>query len=263
MAARELGSEVHLLGFWAGPTGNWIRTECDKLGIACGGTDVAGWSRSCITLRTESQSQFLETELLGHGPTIGESSIASFRSEFERNLDSADVVAMSGSWPLGAGECAYFDLISKAHTKRKPVIVDCTGATLKRALGAKPYAVHLNLTEAKTLLGVEDPAAAAKQLSSHCHVSIVTAGKDGAFFAADGGVLFANCNIETSYGSVGSGDCLVAGFALAISRKLPLGEAASLACACGAANCLRRELGMLHAADVAFLLPRVSVRRLS
>ncbi len=169
---------------------------------------------------------------------------------------------MSGSWPVGAGERAYSGLVSKAHTKRKQAIVDCTGATLKRALDGRPYAVHLNLTEATTLLGVEDPAAAAKQLSNHCQVSIVTVGKDGAFFASDDGVLFANCSIETSYGSVGSGDCLVAGFALATSRKLPLNEAAALACACGAANCLRRELGMLHAADVASLLPRVIVRRL-
>src|SRR5687767_13151705 len=69
LAAAELGCEVTLLAFWAAPTGEWIRQQCESAGVRCAGPQVAGWSRSCITFR--SQGRYNETELLGVGPQIG------------------------------------------------------------------------------------------------------------------------------------------------------------------------------------------------
>jgi tagatose 6-phosphate kinase len=263
MAARELGSDVNLLAFWAGPTGEWIRDEVEKRGIVCGGSTVSGWSRSCITLRTSAASNFNETELLGCGPVLTETNTRELTCEFKRRVESSAVVVLSGSWPTGAPDDGYASLIKNAAEAGRRVILDCTGSALEIALKTRPFAVHLNASEANGLLGIDDPAKAAALLVNHCQVAIVTAGKDGAFFCADGQILHAECSIHSKYSAVGSGDCLVAGFAVAMAKQLSLNTAAALACACGAANCLRPELGMLHHHDVEQLLPRVKIRTLS
>jgi tagatose 6-phosphate kinase len=58
--------------------------------------------------------------------------------------------------------------------------------------------------------------------------------------------------------AVGSGDCLTAGLAVAHDRGHDWRQALRLGVACGAANCLRPELGMIHRADVERLLPTVA-----
>lgn len=261
MAVRELGCDVQLLGFWAGPTGEWVRRQCDRLHIPCHGPHIQGWTRSCLTL--QAPPPYNETELLGVGPTLNQQDMAEFSRDFTRMLPSAQVVTLSGSWPGGAPDSSYADLIALAAHHHKPVIVDCTGRLLNAALAHRPYAVHLNASEAKALLGIDEPIQSVKALSERCELAVVTHGAQGAYFASNGQLLHAICHIESQHSAVGSGDCLVAGMAVAYLQKLPLDQTAALACACGAANCLRSELGMLHQLDVQRLIPQVQIRRLS
>jgi 1-phosphofructokinase family hexose kinase len=262
MAARELGADkVHVLGFWAGPTGIWLRERLAHRNIAASGPAVDGWTRLCLTFR--APEPYNETELLGVGPVIEHKDEDELKTVFNRLISSASIVTMSGSWPVGAGESGYGDLIRSCAGRGIPTVLDCTGIQLEHALPERPYAVHLNASEAEAVFHTQDPAKAAGCLAKQCELSIVTDGPRGAYFVANGQLIHANCRIESQqYSSVGSGDCLVAGIALAISRELPLMETAALACACGAANCLRPELGMLYRADVDRLLPTVKIRSL-
>jgi 1-phosphofructokinase family hexose kinase len=261
MAVRELGCDVQLLGFWAGPTGDWVRGQCGQLNIPCHGPAVQGWTRTCLTLQTPHP--YNETELLGVGPTLNKRDMAGFSGEFERLLPMARIVTLSGSWPRGAGDSSYADLVAMAKIHRKPVILDCTGPSLKAALKHRPDAVHLNAAEASALLDLNDPIQSAKALSEQCGLAVVTCGAKGAYFIANGAILHAVCRIESQFSAVGSGDCLVAGLAVAHVRQLALDQTAALACACGAANCLSPELGMLRRRDVERLMPQVEIRKLS
>lgn len=261
MATRELGSDVQLLGFWAGPTGDWIRRQCNQPGISCHGPEVPGWTRSCLTM--QAPPPYNETELLGVGPTLKHSDLSDFSLEYDRLLTASTLVTLSGSWPAGAPATSYGDFIKRAAHQHKPVILDCTGPFLEPALEHHPFAVHLNAAEASALLGMDDPIRNAGALSQRCELAVVTHGAQGAYFAFNGQLLHAICPIESQHSAVGSGDCLVAGLAAAHLRKLPLDQTAALACACGAANCLRPELGMLHHHDVQRLIPQVQIRRLS
>jgi tagatose 6-phosphate kinase len=116
------------------------------------------------------------------------------------------------------------------------------------------HAVHLNRSESAALLGVDDPARAARALAHRCGLAVVTAGAAGAFAATGGEAAHASCRVDDVNSAVGSGDCLMAGLAVAHDRGTDWRQALRLGVACGAANCLRPELGMLHRADVDRLL---------
>jgi tagatose 6-phosphate kinase len=66
-------------------------------------------------------------------------------------------------------------------------------------------------------------------------------------------------SIETR-NPVGSGDCFVGGLAVGLKRGLAPTEMLRLATACGTANALTTEIGILRGEDVAALAPKVEVR---
>ncbi|GEO06475.1 tagatose-6-phosphate kinase [Adhaeribacter aerolatus] len=259
LAVAELGEPVMLLGFWGGPTGQWVREKCEALGIACYGPDVSGWTRTCLSFKGENNLD--DTELLGIGPSISEADFENFLKIFVRLVTSADLVTMSGSWPQGAPPDAYAQILALAHTARKHTVLDCAGEQLQQALKQKPLAVHVNRREGESLFREADPVHLAALLAERCTYAAVTAGADGLYLAAPNEFIQASCTLDNIFSAVGSGDCLVAGLAVAFIRGMALTEVARLGVACGSANCLRPELGMLHRSDVERLQPQVKIKQ--
>lgn len=258
LAAAEMGETVTLLGFWAGPSGKWIREQCEKLGVRCIGVDLEGWTRSCLTFI--SNGEYNDTELLECGPTVDESGIQKFLHLFTEAASNATCITMSGSWPVGAPIDAYSRLLDIASELKIPGYLDCSGDLLRESLYKRPFGIHCNRSEVRGLWGDLSPEQAVSRLGRYCSFAVVTAGKEGAWFSHNGEVLHAECLSEIQIiSAVGSGDCLVSGLAVAHERNLPWRESASLGVACGTANCLRPELGMLHRNDVERLLPQVEV----
>jgi tagatose 6-phosphate kinase len=257
LAIAELGEPVVLLGCWGGPTGQWIKKECVAQGIICYGPEVDGWTRTCISFKGEASID--DTELLGIGPTISEVDFENFIKTYVRLVATADVVTMSGSWPKGAPIDAYAQLINLAHKAEKDVILDCAGEQLNQALKQKPFAVHINRYEGENLFQEESPEKIATLLAENCENAAVTAGAAGLYLATPNQFIRASCSLDKVFSAVGSGDCLVAGLAVAYKRGLPAAEVARLAVACGSANCLRPDLGMLHRSDVEILQQQVII----
>jgi 1-phosphofructokinase family hexose kinase len=264
MAAAELGEEVTLLAFWGGSTGRWLRRACDKLGIACAGPTLVGDSRTCLTLL--APGEYNHTEILGMGPKVSNSKLAAFHETFVTHAAAAadgGVITMSGSWPAGSPPTAYSDLLVEAKRHHVPVLLDTTGPALAAAIEHHPRGVHLNRSEAAAAFNEPDPAKAAALLAKHCDLAVVTDGPRGAYFSIDSALYHGHCTITPTASTVGSGDCLMAGIAIALQHRQSAKDIVAMACAAGAANCLRRELGMLHRTDVERLLPQVQVRKLS
>ena len=255
MAIKELGEEVAILGFWAGPTGEWIRNQCQTMGIPTYGPEVRGWTRISISFR--SDTMYNNTELMGCGPTINEKDFENFTQSFQALMRDATCISMSGSWPQGAQGDEYAQLLTLAHEQQKPVILDCAGQQLLNGLKEKPYAVHINLAEGKAALHEELPQAMATRLSQYCTYAAITAGEDGLYLAHENTVIHTKCHVEKVYSTVGCGDCLVGGLAIAHKQGLDMLQTARMATACGSANCMRPELGMLYKNDVDKLLDQV------
>ncbi len=258
LALQELGEEVAVLGFWGGPTGDWIKKECEKQGIRCYGPETDEWTRACFTLKIEGM--YDHTELLSPGPAISSKDFDDFLQAFEGLMGKAKGITMSGSWPAEAPVSAYAQLIHLAKRAGKKVLLDCTGDGLAAALKERPYLVHLNQSEARDFFTEADPENAMRLLARHCEYAAVTAGAEGLFLAGSDEMVHAACKVEAVRSTVGSGDCLLAGLTIACIRGLDLEEAGKWAVACGAANCIREELGMLYRKDVEALLGRAIIK---
>lgn len=259
LAAAELGEEVALLGFWGGATGEWIRKSCEERGISCYGPEVEGWSRTCVTFKAENS--FNETELLGAGPTITNDDFENFLEEYQKLIPKAKCVTLSGSWPKGAPSDGYARLLRIAHHAGALTFLDTTGEQLAPALAEHPHAVHLNRTEAQDHFREKGIVKSAHLLARQCTYAVITAGAEGVYIATGKEVHHASCTVSKVYSAVGSGDCLLGGLAVAFHRGMPIEDAARLAAACGAANCIREDLGMFYKEDVERLFKEVVVEK--
>jgi len=257
LGINELGERVSLLGFWAGATGRWVKHELEKKGIECYGPEVDGWTRSCLTFKTDDS--FDESELLGVGPEIKEDDLAEFIVAYEQLLSQSSMVVMSGSWPKGAPDDAYAMLAKSANEKDIPLVLDATDKLLQNAILEKPTVIHLNKNEAARFTGIQNIRGMLIHLYNKVEVAAVTDGKKGLYFTRNNSSLHGSLILPTVHSAVGSGDSLTAGLVVALKRGYNDTETVKLAVACGAANCLREDLGMFYKKDVEQLLEDVRV----
>lgn len=157
----------------------------------------------------------------------------------------------------GAPVTGYYDLINIANEKGKKVMLDASGIILQNALHAKPFGIHINMDEAKLVLPDGDWSRVLQYFSGYAELVALTMGEEGLYLCYKGKVFHANVHLSEHYSCVGSGDCLTAGIVRALQRNLPLAEIARWGVACGAANCLREDLGMFYKDDVDALLNEV------
>jgi 1-phosphofructokinase family hexose kinase len=264
LAINELGQNVTTLGVWGGQTGQWLKSECQNNGIATIGPSVEAWTRLCITV--DSDSPWNETELLGSGPNVNGEVAASFKEKYNECLQSNNVeaVLISGSTPRGFEHSLYRKLIEEAQKKDIPAFVDASGPLLNHALHKNPYGIHINHHEGHELSGKKDPADIARWLNQYCTLAAVTAGADGLYLAFDESLYHAFYTLDEKeiISTIGSGDCLLAGLCLAAFQYDEPNQWATYAAACGSANCIHPELGMLKAQEVEQIFEKVTLNKI-
>lgn len=260
MALKELNYPVSLIGNWAGANGKWLKENPTLDGIKVLGPELYGNNRKCYTFRSNTDEHFDNTELLEPGPEMTIEDWKSFIIHFKSALKDCNFVCMSGSWPKGAPEDAYYQLLQVCGQAQKKAILDCTGIQLKNALKGTFFGLHINEHEAKTNFGTSDHLEVRKQLRYKVALLAITKGKSGLFLYSDNQYVHSNVVVEEVKSTVGSGDCLTAGLAYAIVNEMPLDKIAAYGAACGAANCMNEDLGMLRLEDVHALLPKTMVK---
>jgi len=260
MAIAESGEDVSLLAFWGGERGQWMKEECEKLGIKCFGPKLDNNNRTCITIKSAGEND--DTEILENGSEISEQDYKDFIKVFKQNIAKVNVVSMSGSWPPGAPNNAYAEMVKICNENNIPHILDATGIKMHKALLEKPYGIHINKDEAEELFGTNNPDKALKIIQDDIKIVALTAGSKGLYLRKDGEIMHANVVVDSVYSAVGSGDCLSAGLSMALANNKNIEDTAVLATACGAANCLRPELGMLYKEDILKLEKEVKLLHL-
>ena len=259
LAVSELGGASGLFGSWAGGTGSWIKNKCIERNIDISGIELEGTNRKCYTFRS-SNSTFSNTEILEPGPYLKDEDWLNFKSVYEKTLETASIVCFSGSWPKNAPEDAYYQLIELSKKQNKKIILDCSGNQLKEALKSSFFGLHLNEHEAYSLCGSSDFEVLFEYLKGKVELIALTKGKEGLWMAYKGKTYIANIEIDKVISTVGSGDCLTAGIVWALERNLEPRDIAAYGVACGAANCLNEDLGILRNQDVEKLLPKVDCK---
>lgn len=260
-----LGEHVQLIGVVDAAHRTLIDRRMRERGVAFHGIDIGGELRHCLALR---EARGTITEILGQGPELSRSECDVLLEQYRHSIDESELVILCGSLPRGLPSTVYAELVEYARHRGKRCLVDASGDAMRHAIDAKPFMVKPNRDEisewfGQSVIDLRTAAHAAMALHERgVGVPVVTMGELGAVAADESGVWHAHRASAHVCNSVGSGDCFLAGFAVAIKRNMSLDEALRWAVASGVANAQTEETGFAGRSSVESLLPSVKVSRL-
>ena len=264
--ASIYGAEVVATGFAGGHAGAYIEDALKPFGIRSAFYHVDAESRSCINIWDEVNQ--VQTEFLEPGFTLTEEDFAGFEAKFRQLVQEAKVVAMSGSVPKGLDGTAYQRLVKIVKDAGIPVILDTSGKLLEMGIEAIPTMIKPNIDEIRMLTGkrcddISEIIEAARAIHERgVKIVAVSLGADGSLAVGDDGIFRARVPKIDAVTTVGCGDSMIAGFALGLSKGLPLEETLRLASAISAAAAMREETGFFVMEDMEKLLPQIEITRL-
>jgi 1-phosphofructokinase family hexose kinase len=266
-AARALGAPIEAVVLLAGHAGRWIDAELTRLGIPHEAVWADGETRTCLSVLDRSTGQM--TEFYESGSPITRAEWRRFEGLVGRAIGAStpgSIVAISGSFPIGAGGSAAERLVRAARRAGRRVLVDTSGAGLVAALGARPDRVQVNAAEAGGALGraIESEAdaltAAVDLVGAGAAAAIVTRGASGAVgWDGERGWAVAPPTVDGSH-AVGSGDAFLAGLAVGLLRDEPFERGLRRAAAAAAASLLEAGAGNLHRRPAERFIGGTSVR---
>lgn len=263
MALAEAGISVTVAGFWGSLLGEWIKKECNKYypQINFVGPTLREWSRSCYTFKeSDSNQEFDDTEVLGMGPLVNEQEVNHLYNSIENLLPQSKAVVLSGSWPQGSPENGYQTILKTVNSYNIPSFLDCTGIQLENALNERPYCIHLNRKEITSHFQTQNFEIAKEKLLNYCEIAAVTDGSKGLYLYNNTQSVHSLAKVDQVISTIGSGDCLLAGIVAGHLQNFDYIGIAKLGAAFGAANCIRKELGMLYKKDVEELFEKADFK---
>ena len=263
--ASIIGAQSAAMGFVGGYTGEFIKSEVGKLGIKNLFTDIRGETRTCVNI---SDSNGKSGEILESGPEISEEEKNKFIKEYTGNIESYNVICVSGSLPKGLTSDFYAELVFVAKEKGKKIIVDTSGKALEKILESKPYMVKPNNDEIAVLMNKEIKSdehikeALLFLLEKGVEVPFISMGKDGAAAMIDNKCYKFIAPRVQVVNTVGSGDSTVAGVVAGIDMGCSVTDAIKLGMAAGVANTQFEQTGFVTKELVDKFFDQIEVKEL-
>ncbi|HPU97056.1 MAG TPA: 1-phosphofructokinase family hexose kinase [Candidatus Hydrogenedentes bacterium] len=275
-AVRALGGETRAVVVVGGLTGDHVlRMLEDEDRVPCVPVRVADWTRTITTVLETSRHR--QTALFEPGPTVTPAEARRAIQITLRAIRSAGVVTLNGSTPCPTLDDLYAEVIRESHRHHIPVILDAYGEVFRRAVAEGPDLVKPNCEEAEMLLGspLDKPEAYSKAAEAFhrngIRIVVISDGRRGAFFSDGDRRLWAKPPRIREVNPVGSGDAMVAAFALSMagySLTFPGGRTnqpcdletlARVGTAAGAANAMTWDIGHFDPEMVSRLADRVQL----
>lgn len=230
-------------GFLGGFTGDEILRCLRAENVSSDFVRVGGLSRINFKLHGKE-----ETEFNGSGPVIGEKDVTDLIGKL-RNLPEGSILVLAGSAPRSQCGNLYRRILSGVSDRGFYIAADTTGGNLRAALEYAPFLVKPNREEIEELFGKkaqtrEEVFQLAEALRREgARNVIVSLGAKGALMATEKGErLFCPAVGGVSVDTIGSGDCLVAGFLAARYAGKSDADALMTGVAAGCANAFRYGL---------------------
>jgi 1-phosphofructokinase len=262
----ELGGESVAMGFAPGNLGRFIEQTLESQGIETDFIHTRGETRTNITILDEARH--MHTILSDPGPDTDPEYVNELRRRLRRRLREGDWLVLAGSIPPPLGPEAYQLLIREAAELGVHTVLDADGAVLAQGAEAHPEIIKGNRRELERMLGrhlddEESTVAAARAVQkAGVKTVVVTRGREGAVATTKGHCLRGVAPRVRALNAIGSGDALLAGVVLTLSRGGPMDEAMRLGVAAGTAAVLTLGTEPCHRREVDILLPRVKVQEL-
>ena len=214
MVLKNLGYESTALGYFAGFTGEKLKSLLEEKGIKTQFLPVqSGMTRINVKIRSEEES-----EINGQGPAIGKEDIDKLYKKLDE-LTDGDILVMAGSIPDVMPSTMYMDIMKHLEGKQLKIVVDATKDLLVNVLQYHPFLIKPNNHELGEIFGItikekSDVIEYAKKLQEKGarNVLVSMAGEGAVLGAEDGTVYQSEAPKGKVVNSVGAGDSMVAGF---------------------------------------------------
>lgn len=259
------GFPVRAMGFLGGHTGIFIENGVRQFPAECAFTQISESTRTNTNLIT---GDGYVTEILEPGPVITETELSRFREDYEKALADTELVVMSGSVPPGISPDIYRELIEKASSFGKRVILDTSKESLREGIKGKPFLIKPNTKELEYLTGrslrnrEEITEAALMLCREGVHSVVVSMGEKGLLYISETERIAARPPKIKAVNTVGCGDTAVASLAMSVlageDAKTALGKAAAIS----AANATTAENGVFSKEFAEELMQKVTVENL-
>lgn len=263
---HRLGRPTMAYGFIGGETGSLLRRCLDAEGVPHDFHVLDEMTRIDIMVYVAASGQ--RSRLLLPGARVEYRDLAHLKAQLAA-IGPHTTVVLGGSLPPGLQPGVYAELVDEFNLRGARTILDTSGAALELALKAHPTLIKPNVEEAacvlgRSLKGDADVLQAALELQRRGACSVVISqGAEGAIGIGPDGVFKAVPPQIEAKSTVGSGDSMVAGLAIALDEGLGLRSGLSLGTAAGAATAATAGTHLCDAARVADLQPRVLVKRVA
>jgi tagatose 6-phosphate kinase len=147
-ALHHLGAESRTLSPLGGATGEQIRGDFARRGIAARWIETKTPTRVCTTLL--DQATGTTTELVENSSPLLAEELGAFVDAFAEESQAADTVVLSGSLPNGTPSSVYRRLLERTSAR---AILDVRGRELIECLPLKPFLVKPNREELAATVG--------------------------------------------------------------------------------------------------------------
>jgi len=265
VALQRLGVPSVLLGLAGGATGRQLAEGLAALGLSCAFCEVAGETRSNLTILEDGCGR--TTKLNEPGPVVTDADLDRLLGMAD-GIGPGDLCVLSGSLPPGLPDRTYGQLVTRLRGQGAFVALDASGEPFRQAMVARPHLIKPNVAEAGELLGrsLEGKAAWTEALTALHAIGaervLLSLGPQGAASYEDGLAWWARPPGITEASAVGAGDALLAGWICAWLQDLPPPERLRWAVACGTAAATLDGSAMPSRSLVEDVLAQVEVESL-
>lgn len=203
--------------------------------------------RTCITLLDDETRS--TTEIVEPTEPVDESTVQNIRTLYEKELDVADWVILSGSKAPGYPTDLFAEFCQMADKRGITVAVDYRGEELLASLESHISVVKINLVEfVSTFLPgmpvsegddsevVEHAKEKMQELSANGCDYVITRGAREVLYSRNGSIDSMVPPKIVPVNSIGSGDAFCAGLSFSLANGKPLEDAVAEGARCGAVN---------------------------
>jgi 1-phosphofructokinase family hexose kinase len=263
---KALGTDNVAVAFAGGFTGQALEAGLRADEIATDFISVGGETRTNVVIEEPEGRRHIKANQ--PGATVTSAHKAAFWDLLRRRAQVGDLWVLTGSLAPGLEVDFYAEVGEELRRCGAAFVLDTSGPALRHGCGARPRLVKPNIMEAEEFTGraIDSPAAGAGAarafLEAGAELVILSLGKDGAIVAGEGEMLHLLPPPVTVRTAVGAGDAVVAGAVHALLRGLGVQEIGRWGVATGTVTAMHDDLQSNDRAEVAEMLPRVTVQPL-
>lgn len=263
-AVKALGRDTAAMVIAGGHTGRHVVEMIETQdGVRCIPFWTRGMTRTITTVLEEPELR--QTVFFEPGPALAPDEMDQLAEQFRAALGGAAVATFNGAVQHPDMRPLYRRLITIAHEAGVRCILDSYGPELALGLEARPCMVKPNVQEAAGLVGFPlDSRAAQWRAVDGLHglgaaLVVLSLGAEGALVSRAGERFHAVPPAIEEVNPVGSGDALVAGFAIGMLENRDLEWMGRLGVAMGTANAMSWDIGHFTREDVERIAREVRV----